>query len=297
MPANPEKSDPIADALGRLPGRPLRATALLLWNTLASFNEHRGGEAAAAMAYYTLFSLFPLILFLLSLAGFVLGQADLSEQIIAIVSSYLPGSEELIGGVVQEVVSARGPMSVIAVVGVLWSASGMFRSLAMAVERAWSQDGDQPPWRYPLIGVAITLGMAVLIILSLAGSAVTQIITYYRDALLSPALAAIAPNVNILGVPASALANVAFFFALYKWVPRVNVPWRAALLAAVIVGLVWEAAKYIFSWYLANIAVGSLNRTYGSVGAVIALLLWTYLTASLILLGAELSAAYDRRHR
>ena len=104
------------------------------------------------------------------------------------------------------------------------------------------------------------------------------------------------PPASSLGVVASAFTNVAFFFVLYKWVPRVRVPWRAALLAAGIVGLTWELAKYIFTWYLTNVAVGSLNRTYGSVGAVIALLLWIYLSALVILLGAELSAAYACRH-
>jgi membrane protein len=296
MSSDTGRADPIGAVLNRLPGRPLRATTTLLWDTLRSYNEHRGGDAAAAMAYYTLFSLFPLILFLLSAAGFVLGQADLNEQIMAIVSSYLPGSDQLIGDVIHQVIAARGTMSLIAIVGLLWSASGMFSSLAVAVERAWSPSGDQPPWRYPLIGVTITLSVGILIILSLATSAAMQIVTYYRDALLPSPIAAILPPASSLSVVASVFTNVAFFFVLYKWVPRVRVPWRAALLAAGIVGLTWEVAKYIFTWYLANVAVGGLNRTYGSVGAVIALLLWIYLSALLILLGAELSAAYARRH-
>ena len=295
MPVDTGKADPVAAVLGRLPGGPLRATALLLWDTLQGYNEHRGGDAAAAMAYYTLFSLFPLILFLLSLAGFVMGQADLSEQVIAMVASYLPGSNQLIGDVIQEVIAARGTMSLIAIVGLLWSASGMFSSLAVAVERAWVQSSDQPPWRYPLIGVIITLSVGILIILSLAGSAATQIVRYYREALLPLPVAGIAFPVSGFGFLVSMLTNVAFLFVLYKLVPRVRVPWRAALLAAGIVGLTWEAAKYVFTWYLANVAVGSLNRTYGSVGAVIALLLWIYLSALMILLGAELSAAYARR--
>ncbi len=273
-------------------GRPVFLWFRILWNTWQQYNRHRGGETAAAMAYYGLFSLFPLVLFVVAALGFFLGSPELQEKAIAGIAARFPGSEELVIAVVRQVVRARGPTSLVAAASFLWAASGVFSALVVALDRAWGVEKGHPFWQEKLVALLLALAVGVLALVSMSASAAAQVLGRYGPALLPPELAARLAPLDVGGFIVAVITNIVAFAILYKWVPRASVPWKSALLSATMAGLTWEVAKGIFAWYLANYATRGFNLVYGPVGAVAALLLWTYVSAVIVLLGAEFSAAH-----
>jgi membrane protein len=101
--------------------------------------------------------------------------------------------------------------------------------------------------------------------------------------------------VSWLASLAPALFSVCAFILIYRTMPRARVGWRDVWLGGLIAGLIWEAGKQIFTWYVGSVA--NYNAIYGSVGAIIAFLLWCYLSGQIILLGAEFTAEYSRWRR
>ena len=98
--------------------------------------------------------------------------------------------------------------------------------------------------------------------------------------------------VSWLSALAPALFSVCAFILIYRLMPRARVGWRDVWLGGLIAGLIWGAGKQIFAWYVGNVA--TYNVVYGSVGAIIAFLLWCYLSGQILLLGAEFTAEYSR---
>lgn len=294
--ATPLNDDPIARLIVCLPlPAALRTLLSVIWETVQNFGRERGGETAAAIAYYSLFSIFPLLLFLVSAASYLLGGATRHEEIIRAVASYIPGSEDLLLTTVRQVMTARGPVTIIALVALLWSASGAFSLLAAAIERPWPARRERPFWKQKLLGIGGAMMVGLLVLVGIAASSAAQVLHRFGDSLLPGHLAEALRGVNVIGYAIAVVASSSAFTVLYKWMPTVHVPWRAALVGAVSASVAWEAAKAVFAWYLSTYALRNFSLVYGSLGAVLALLLWIYLSAVILLLGAALCAAYGVR--
>ncbi len=290
-----ERRGVVSSLLIRLPlPSHVRFVLLLAWDTVQSYGQHRAGETAAAIAYYALFSVFPLILFVIAALGFLLKTPDTQERIIQTIAAYLPGSEDLLGSTIRQVIRVRGPIGVVAAITLLWSGSGVFSALATAIGRAWREDGGRPFWKQRLVGLALAAGVGLLILLAIISSSFAQIIGRYGRSLLPPELAAFSFPLDVAGFTLAVVANLGAFFIAYMWLPGAPVPARAALLGAATAGLTWEVAKGVCAWYLSTFAVNNFRQVYGPVEAVLAFLLWTYVSAAIVLLGAELSATYAR---
>jgi membrane protein len=287
------RQDLVRTIIGRLPV-PERAQAALFlgYDTAHNYSLHRDGETAAAIAYYSLFALFPLILVTMSILGYILGSSDRQAEIVGAIADRIPGSRDLVLNTVGQVLRARGTITILALVTLLWSASGVFSLLAIAINRAWCTDCGRPYWQEKLVGITLALLIGVLVLIAIASSGFVQIAHQFGDSLFPPAVAAILGQLDIAGFLFGVIANVAAFFVIYKYIPTIHVPWRAALLGALTAGIAWEAAKYIFTWYLSTFAIRNFRMVYGSLSAVLALLLWVYFSAVILLLGSELSATY-----
>ena len=114
--------------------------------TYKRFLEHQGNANAAAIAYYTLFSVFPLTLLLISVGSFFLDPAQAQEAALTLVGAYLPTAVELVERNIERVLALRGTAGIIGVLGFVWSASGVFGSLSRAINRAWDVERPRPVW-------------------------------------------------------------------------------------------------------------------------------------------------------
>ncbi len=267
----------------------------ILNHTLHQFHENDLFTAAAAMSYFGLMALFPGLLLLLTLGNKIAAATDLLTRAVDV----YPGSRTFLRETIRSL-SGVGPGVIITcVVIVLWAGSWVFSVIERALNRIWGTT-SRTFWH----GRALTIGMIGIVGLLLSVSVlVTSIVVALREMTgnLSPRQVARYPillsvgSVFWQGVFAilSYLFTVTLFVFVYRFMPRAEVTIRDTLPGAIIGGLLWEAAKYIFAWSLNYF---HYDQVYGSVGAVVAVLTWSYVSSLILLFGAQLTAVFHREH-
>jgi membrane protein len=260
--------------------RRFSAFALLL-DAWQAYRRDEMGMLSAALAYYLLLALFPLLLLLIAIATPFLTSEQVVGETVRFATNYFPGAGAELRRILQQVVSARGPVTVFAAAGLLWSASGVFDLVQRGLNRAWRVSQPRPLWRQRLVSLATVIGLGLLFGISFATSA------FMRSGLrLRFQVAGI--SIEIVSLVLTTLLNFVLFAIIYKGFPFAVVTYRQVWGSALLASILWELAKILFVFYLLNFA--RLSLVYGSVGAVIALLLWGYITAAILLFGAEMSA-------
>jgi len=260
-----------------------------------AFLKHRGAFTSAAIAYYTLFSIFPLTLGLVSLGSLVLDSAEAQEAVLELVAAYSPAIVDLVEETIQQVLQARGTFGFIAVLGFLWSSVGVFSALNRAINTAWEVERPRPAWKERAIALGMVLSVVLLFFLSVFSTAFFEVRGRLPGILLGePAASAGLPS-RLAAAIVPYVFTALLFWVLYRVLPRAKVAWSDVLPAALLASLVWEVAKHGFAFYVAEFALYSL--VYGSLAAVVVFLLWSYLSGMIILLGAEFSVQYARRRR
>jgi membrane protein len=270
------------------------------WSTMVKHALHQFHEndlftSAAAMSYFGLMALFPALLLMLALGNWIAAGSAMLTRIVEV----YPASAKFLRETIKSL-SLVGPGIVITcVIIVLWAGSWVFSIVERSLNRIWGTT-SRAFWH----GRALTLGMIGIVGLLLSLSVVTTSILIALEemaARLSPrqleryALIPVLGNVFIQVVFAvvSVLVTIALFVLVYRFMPRTEVTLRDCLPGAVIGGLLWEAAKYIFAWSLNYF---HYDEIYGPVGAVVAVLTWSYVSSLILLFGAQLTAVFHREH-
>lgn len=262
----------------------------ILRTTFESFGEARGAEAAAGLAYYALFSLFPLTLSLVAIGSFVLERQQAVQQTIRLITQAIPVSQSLIVNNIQQVLDLRGTLGLVGLIGTLWSATGFFTILTGNVNRAWSKATERGFWARRLVAMAMIAVLFGLLVVSLLSTTALNLLSGLRVPLWDSATIYDTPLWPVLSTLVPWLFTFVLFVALYRWVPNTQVPRAAALWPAVIVSAVWQIGASIFSWYVSS-GLAAYQVVYGSLGTIIAIIFWIYLSSWLILFGAHLGAA------
>ena len=261
--------------------------------TIQRFGEARGSEAAASMAYYALFSLFPLMLALVAGGSYLLDRQQVFQQVVEMVSNAFPISQNLIEENLRQVLEMRGAVGIIGLVVALWSASGVFTILTRNVNRAWTEAPPRGLLQSRLVALGMVGTLAILLVLSLLLSTGLNVLSRLRVPLLELESLYDTPLWTALSDLVPWFLIFLLFLALYRWVPSVEVKWSAAFWAALVAALVWEVVANAFAWYVGS-GLAPYRIVYGSLGTVVALLFWIYLSGWIIIFGAHLSAAVAR---
>jgi membrane protein len=270
-----------------------RGALAVVRQAFESFGETRASGAAASVAYYALFSLFPLLLFLAAAGSFFLQSDQAYREAIDLVTNAIPVSQNLIQQNIRQVLDSRGTFGLVGLVGLVWSATGVFMNLARNINRAWSQAAQRGFLKGRLIALAMVGVLVALLILSVLSTTALNLLPRLKV----PLLGGISVYDTALWALAAGLLpwlfDFALFLSLYRWVPNTTVPWAPALWGAGVAALLWEGAKRGFAWYL-DAGLARYNLVYGSLGTVVALMFWLYLSAWITFFGAHLAAAIDR---
>ncbi len=243
---------------------------------------------AAAISYYALLSLFPLLLGLIAILGLFLPTESVRSEIISFITQYFPGSASFLEENISGIISLRGAFGIVSVLGLFWSASGVFSVISQAVNKAWDIEYHPPFYIKKPREIAMALGTGFLLLLSIGASAIVS----FLGRLNLPLSGALA---NTATVFIAFIISLIVFMLLYKTVPITWINWRYVWIGALPATFFFEIAKSLFVFYLNNYS--NLNRVYGSIASVIALLLWVYLSTFILILGAEFSAMISRLQR
>jgi membrane protein len=249
-----------------------------------AYGEDRCSLLAAALSYYALLSIFPLMLLLLTISSSFIARTDLAiRTVTAFIGGNLPVSAGLLERNLQEVARLRGPLSILASAGFIWSALGVFDTIQLSINRAFRAPRARPIWRQRLFSLGMIAGVSLLFALSLLVTTSLRFAVHYRIVARGNPLA------DFVSPLVAAMLSAMVFAFLYRYVPYdPSIRWKHVWAGALIAAALWEVAKLGFAWYLTNYAL--LNLVYGSLGAVIAIMLWGYMTAAILLFGAEVAA-------
>jgi len=256
---------------------------------LKTFSETRAAESAASLAYYAIFSLFPLLLLFIAAGSYFLDSRQMYETVTELVQRTVPTSTQVISENLREVLDARETVGMIGLVTLLWSASGVFTNLAYNINLAWPRARRRSFLQRRLLGVRMIGGLGGLLILSIILDWLSKLLSFMNIANVS------FYNLSLWRLSsgvASWLTVFLLFLALYRWIPAVYVRWRAACWGALFATTAWKIATAGFVWYVTS-GLGRYQLVYGSLGAIVALLFLIYLISIITLFGAHLSAAVD----
>ena len=270
----------------------------LLKTTVYEWMDHRAMQAAAALAYYALFSIAPLLLIVISIVGLVFGpdtaRASVMDQMRGLVGeSGARGIEQMLAGVRDP--TANAAAGLVGVVVLLFGASGVFGQLKDALNTIW--EAPAPPGgmiasyvRGRFLSFAMVLAVGFLLLVSLLVSAGLQAVGTYMTGLL-PGSEGIWEGVNFL----VSWGTITLLFAMiFKYIPDKEIRWRDVWIGALISALLFSLGKTLIGLYLGRSAVAS---AYGAAGSLVVLLVWVYYSSLLVLLGAEFSHVQATRDR
>jgi len=267
----------------------------MLGHALHQFHENDLFTSSAAMSYFGLMALFPALLLLFALSNKIAAGSELLTHAVDV----YPGSAKFLRETIEAFSDLGLGAIVTCVVIVFWAGSWVFAVIERALNRIWGTVS-----RTFLHGRALTIGMVglvgVLLALSVLG---TSILVAFREMAvrLSPRqlerytlLASVGSAFwQVLFATVSYLVTVALFVLVYRFMPKAEVTLRDTLPGAFLAGALWEIAKYVFA---ASLGYFHYDQIYGSVGAVVAVLTWSYVSSLILLFGAQLTAVFHYEH-
>ncbi|MGE3269357.1 MAG: YihY/virulence factor BrkB family protein [Chloroflexota bacterium] len=268
----------------------------MLKETYREWSEDQASRLAAALAYYTAFSIAPLLLLIISVAGLAFGREAAQGQVFAQLQGLL-GADA--ASTIQEAVANSrnaGLGSISALIGLatlIWSASNVFAQLQDALNTIWEVKPDPEAGivstvKRRFISMTMVLGIGFILLVSLALSAGLAAVGAFFSGVL-PGGAIVWQVVNVL----FSFGVVALLFAaIYKVLPDVKIAWSDVWIGAAVTALLFTLGKLLIGLYLGQASVGS---TFGAAGSLLVFLVWVYYSAQILFFGAEFTQVYARQ--
>jgi membrane protein len=273
---------------------PRRAWPGVLKRTMREFNGDHLTDLAAALTYYGVLAIFPMLVVIVSLVG-LLGHS-VTQSLIENLSAVAPGTaKQIFTSAIRNIQSTRGTAGVLFVVGLaaaMWSASGYVAAFMRASNVVWDVEEGRPFYKTLPVRLVVTLITVVLLTVSAAAVVFTGSLASKLGNLIGVGSTAV-QIWDIAKWPVLALIVVVILAILYYAGPNVRQPgFRWVTPGGVVAVVLWIVASAAFAFYVANFS--SYNKTYGALASVVIFLVWLWITNIAILLGAELNAEIER---
>jgi membrane protein len=291
----------VTDALRAIPRWGIKNITAIGVKSITAWFDHRASSLGAALAYYTLFSITPILIIAVAIAGYVFGAASAQTQVLAQLQALIGDAG---AAAIRELLlnahysDKRGLAASVGVITLVVGATSVFGELQNALEKIWQTPlpvREVGWWHYirgRVLSVGMVLGVGFLLLVSLVASAALAALGGWLGTFL-PQLQIVLPMLDLL---LSFGMTVVLFAMIYKYVPRESIPWSDVWIGAVVTALLFTVGKSLIGIYLGK---SSFNSAYGAAGSLIVLLLWIYYSAQIFLLGAEFTRvfAYERGSR
>jgi membrane protein len=264
--------------------------ATMIKQAINEFLADNCTHLSAAISYYLLLSLFPLALAAISILSYFSRSPDVEAKVIDAITAVVPISGTLISDTLREVSPGWGAASAIGVIGLIWAGTGLFNAIRKSLNTAWGVKRPRPFLRERLIEFIMMLGLGVFLLLYVG---MTATFNFFQ-------------STNVFGgrfvegglfwesmvILASIVIAFVGFLLLYEFIPNTRVPWKHVWVGALMAAVLFEIVKNIFVWFVGKFA--TYNLVYGSIGTIIALLTWSYISAVILLFCAKLISIYPR---
>jgi len=265
----------------------------ILLASLQAWIDHRGASKGAALAFYALFSMTPILMLAIAVAGYFFGADAAQGEIIAQLPKTVgPNGTRAIQAFLS---AARDPVSgqlasIAASVILLVVATSVFAELKESLDEIWGAPPTQHPFflvllRTRLLAFGLVMVLTFLLLVSLVGGAALAVLANFLGGVWSRS----APVFSLLASLFSFCITASLFAVIYKMLPETPPSWRDVWVGAVVTAVLFGLGKYAVGLYLSKTGVAS---SFGAAGSLIALLLWVYYSAQIFFLGAEFTRQY-----
>jgi membrane protein len=256
----------------------------LIVRTIEGMAHHDVTDRAAAVAYYALLSILPLILGVIAILGLFLPSAAVKEALHAFFHQNIPAYASFLENNIENIIKMRGTFGILSALGLLWTGSALFSSLNRAINRSCgiSVGKSAPFHKRKLWELSMSLGIIIVFIFSWGVSLLVSILPEGLSGMLS------------LNVLTGFLSFILLFLVLsliYKFIPNCKMHWRFIWPGALLAAVLLEGLQVLFSVYITSFA--SFELIYGSITAIVIVLLWVYFSALAVILGAEFITQYS----
>ena len=260
-----------------------------IWQILqaaaASFGREGAARGAAGMAYYTLLSFFPLLIVLVTIGSYFVNSGEASSKVAEMVISVIPVSQGFVETNIQRILVLRNSVGVASLVVFIWSGSNAFSMMVHNITSAWPETEQRTFFQKRLFGLAMVIILILLLFVLMLSSTVLNALVKYRSAI---------PGLEVFMHSGAKILYWAvpflFFYSLYRIIPMGRVPIKSASFSALGTAILWRLASSVFQWYLGS-GLARYEVIFGSLSAIVVLLLWIYLSSMIIFFGAHLCAA------
>jgi membrane protein len=264
----------------------------ILWQAIMHLIDDGGMTYAGHIAFMTLFSMFPFLIFLTTLAG-ELGQTEEVREFITIALGLLPPevSEAIRPAIEQVIATRRTGLMTVSILASLWAVSSGIEALREALNKAYGVEEPRSIWFCRLQSLLFTVIFSIGIIIVMLVFVVWPVVWSYVD-----------PHIEVhlewswTKEAMRYLLTIVIFYLivtlLYRWLPSRHLGWREILPGAAVTVVLWLALASLFSLYLQNL--GRFSVTYGSLGGIVLTLMFFYLSALIFIFGAEINSARRR---
>jgi membrane protein len=267
----------------------------LMWDAANGWLDHRASRTGAALAFYTVFSLAPVLTLSIAIAGVVFGEAAARGEIVGQIGDLVgPQGAQLVQSILQNATRPGAGFipTVVSIVTLILGANTALAELKAGLDQTWNVPPEKRTgfWysvRTRLLSVGLILSLGFLLLVSLViSAALTALENFSRGEML---INTVLTWINFL----FAFALVATLFAtIYKVLPSVKIAWRDVTIGSLVTAILFTAGKFAIGAYIGN---SGLASTYGAAGSVVLILIWVYYSAQILLYGAEFTHAFAYR--
>ena len=268
----------------------------LVYRVMQEMGEDDATHMAASVSYYAVLSLFPLLLGLTAIVGWVAGSSGHQEDLVEFVSRLSAGLRTVRAGQPRRNTKVSRDCGCSGGIGSdMVRQCTVFGSITRVVNRAWDVQRNPPFYKNKPRQLAMALGVGTLFVVSIGLTSFLQWATSIEigsrtiSGLLGGQVFAV-----LLRLPAL-IIGFAIFLAIYKYLPNTRTYWRYIWPGAALAAVLFELGKSLFLWYLETFA--QFDQIYGGLASIIVLMVWTYMCAVILILGAEVASEYGRIKR
>ncbi|HSR14088.1 MAG TPA: YihY/virulence factor BrkB family protein [Thermodesulfobacteriota bacterium] len=272
----------------------LRAAWDILWEARRAFTRDGCMNLAAAVAFYSILGAIPFLFLIVSATAYVLGSSDRAHVLaMDFLNQYFPETSGVIFDQVRAVSRRAGLLGWVGILSMFWTASVIFSSLDFALAVVFRVEKRRGFLKGKLLALAMVPGAGALFLLSIFGTAFSGVIDAYGLSLLGINVAQSVFFEFLVSYLFPYLILAFAFTAIYRVVPNTRIAMRHALVGGMSGAFLFEVAKHFFTWYVSRSP--TYNIIYGSLEALVILVLWAFYSSTILLFCAEVVSAYRRR--
>lgn len=253
--------------------------------SIEALGRDDASHLAAGVAYFAILSLFPLLLGFISIAGLFLPSETVQQTIFDFMEANLPIASEIIVENIESIIASRGVIGAISLLALFWTSSNMFTAIAVALNRCCGICERHPFYLRKPRDIALSLAAGFLFLFS---GVLPTVINLIPEAHLP----LVGSTNNVILFLIGAGLSFLVFLVLYSFLPTQRSPWQFIWPGALLGTIAFEGLRYFFIMFLSNFT--NFTLVYGTIGSAVALMMWIYLSAFILLIGAEFNGQLKR---